>query len=312
MTTTSPLADLRATLAVALILSTIAAGAGAEAAATTLRWKFKAGDSIRYQLVQTQSMTTRVKEPAPQEFKQAFTLTLDQVWTVKSVDASGVASMTQTIERIRTTADLPIGKVTYDSKESKDSGSLAGPLFKMLVGAEFAFKMDGKGEISDITLPEKILATLRSDKEPAGAQGQFSEAGLKNMIAQMGLLLPAGPVEPGATWSRKVPIPAGPDGQTRGVEQAFTYPGPETNGGGKLEAIDLTIKFDPLKADPEVPVSIKTQESRGHFTFDNGAGRIETSSVTEKVELAGTIMGQAINQTGESTTVLTLIKGDPK
>src|SRR4051812_44370045 len=131
MTTTSPLATLRASLAAALILT--AASAGSEAAATTLRWKFKAGDALRYQMVQTQSMTTRVKDPAPQEFKQGFTLTIDQIWTVKSVDASGVASMTHTIDRIRTTAELPIGKVTYDSKEAKDGGSPAGPLFKMLV-----------------------------------------------------------------------------------------------------------------------------------------------------------------------------------
>jgi hypothetical protein len=310
MTTTSPLATLRASLAAALIVSTIAAGS--EAAATTLRWKFKAGDTLRYQMVQTQSMTTRIKDPAPQEFKQGFTLTIDQVWTIKSVDDAGVASMTQTIDRIRTTAELPIGKVTYDSKEAKDSGSLAGPLFRMLVGAEFTFKMDGKGEISDIKLPEKMLATLRGDQEPAGAQGQFSEAGLKNMIAQMGLLLPGGPVEPGATWSRKASIPSGPDGQTRGVEQSFTYRGPEAVGGGKMEAIDLTIKFEPVKSDPEVPVTIKSQESRGHFAFDGEAGRIETSTVTEKVELAGSIMGKEINQAGETTTVMTLTKGDPK
>jgi len=310
MTKTSPLATLRAPLAAVLIL--MMSAVGSEAAATTLRWKFKAGDSLRYQVVQTQSMTTRVKDPAPQEFKQGFTLTIDQVWTVKSVDASGVATITQTIDRIRTTAELPIGKVTYDSKEAKDSGSPAGPLFRMLVGVEFTFKMDGRGEITDVKVPEKVLATLRGDKEPAGAQGQFSEAGLKNMISQMGLLLPEGPVEPGATWSRKLTIPAGPDGQTRGTEQVFTYRGPEPSGGGRLEAIDLTIKYDPLKPDPSIPVTIKTQESHGHLAFDGEAGRIETSTVAEKVELSGTIMGKEINQEGETSTVMTLAKGDPK
>jgi hypothetical protein len=310
MTTTSPPATLRASLAAALILTMTAAGS--EAAAATLRWKFKAGDSLRYQLVQTQSMTTRVKEPAPQEFKQGFTLTIDQVWTVRSVDASGVASMAHTIERIRTTADLPVGKLTYDSKEAKDTGGPAGPLFRMLVGVEFTFKMNGRGEITDVKLPENVLATLRGDQEPAGAQGQFSEAGLKNMISQMGLLLPEGPVEPGATWSRKLAIPAGPDGQTRGTEQVYTYRGPEAGGGGQVEAIDLTIKYDPLKPDPSLPVTIKTQESRGRFAFDNAAGRIETSTVTEKVELSGTIMGKEIGQEGETSTVMTLPKGDPK
>ena len=122
------------------------------------------------------------------------------------------------------------------------------------------------------------------------------------MISQMGLLLPEGPVEPGATWGRKLAIPAGPDGQTRGTEQVFTYRGPEPTAG-RLEAIDLTIKYDPLKPDPAVPMTIKAQESRGHFAFDNEAGRIENSTVTEKVELSGTIMGKEIAQEGETSTV---------
>ena len=174
MTTTSPLATLRP-LAAALILTMSAAGS--EAAAATLRWKFKAGDSLRYQLVQTQSMTTRVKEPAPQEFKQGFTLTIDQVWTVRSVDASGVASMAHTIERIRTTADLPVGRLTYDSKEAKDTGSPAGPLFRMLVGVEFTFKMDGRGEISDVKVPEKVLATPGATRSPPVPRGSSPRPG---------------------------------------------------------------------------------------------------------------------------------------
>lgn len=301
MMTHSPMATLRASLAAALIVTACAAPARA---AATLRWKFREGQSLHYAMVQTQSMTSRIKGPEPQEFKQGFTLTIDQTWTVKSVDGSGVASLTQTIDRIRTTADLPGGKVTFDSKEPKDASSPAGPLFKMLVGAEFSFRMDPRGEISDIKLPEPMLATLRGDGQPAGAQGQFSEAGLKNMIAQMGLILPAEPVEVGATWGRKVSIPAGPEGQTREVEQAYTYRGPEAGA----EAIDLVITFSPIKPDPNLPVAIKTQESRGRFGFDAAAGLIASSTVTEKVELAGTIMDKEVTQSGETTTVLTLAK----
>ena len=66
---------------------------------------------------------------------------------------------------------LPIGKLTYDSREAKDSREPAGPLFKMLIGAEFSFRMDGRGEITDVKLPEKMLATLRGGREPAGARG---------------------------------------------------------------------------------------------------------------------------------------------
>ena len=140
----------------------------------------------------------------------------------------------------------------------------------MLVGAEFAFKMDPRGEISDIKLPEKMLAMLRGEGEPAGAQGQFSEAGLKNMIAQMGLILPEGPVEAGATWARKARSPPAPTARPGRSSRPTPIGGPRA----APEAIDLTIQFDPLKPDPNIPVTIKTQESRGRFAFDNAAGRI--------------------------------------
>ena len=289
-------------LAVVIVGSWGTSGA-IDAAPVTLRWKLQPGETLRYESAQT--TTSRFKDPTGQEVTQTLTLTLDLTWKVKEVDSAGVATLTQTIDRIRTTAAMPFGKFSYDSKENGDASSPAGPIFKMLIGAEFTFKLNPMGEMSDIQLAEKLVNSLRSDKDAPGAQGQFSEAGLKNMLVQMGLILPATATEVGQTWNRKVSIPAGPAGESREVEQYYTYRGPQP-GDKPLEVVAMSTEFPPIPPDPNVPVTITKQDASGSFQFDNQAGRISSSEVIEKAELTGQIQGQAITQSNETITKMTL------
>ena len=275
----------------------------AQAAPTSLRWKLQPGEVLRYESAQT--TVSQYKQADGPSVSQTLTLTLDLTWKVKEVDPRGLATLTQTIDRMRTTATMPFGKFSFDSKENGDASSPAGPIFKMLIGAEFTFKMNPKGELSDIQLSEKLLNSLRTDKDTPGAQGQFSEAGLKNMLVQMGLVFADDAVETGKTWSRKLAIPAGPGGETRDIDQVYTYTGPDS-GGKSLDAVTMATTFQPVAPDPNVPVKIKSQEATGRYLFDNQSGRISTSTVTEKVDLTGEVQGASITQSNETTTVLTL------
>ena len=303
MTTNRPLSIRRGSLALVLLL--VGLGSATVSAKTVLRWKFRPGDVLHYSIDQTTVSTGQ--DPEGREMKQTLGLILDMTWTIKSVDTSGVATMTQTIDRVRTSATLPFGKFSFDSKEVGDAGSVAGPLFKMLVGAEFTSKMSPLGEVTDIKLSDKLLATLRGDNEPAGAQGQFSEAGLKNMLAQMVIPLSEAGVDVGESWSRKMAIPSGPDGQTRQIDQTFTYKGPDPANGG-LEAIDFTTKFEPPKPDPNLPVTLKKETAAGRYDFDNAAGRIARSNVVEEVEVAISLQGKEVPQKVDTTRALTLSK----
>ena len=305
MTTDNLPAIRRSRMAIATAMVLIGLGSSMAQAKTTLRWKFKEGDVLRYSMDQTTVSTGQ--DPGGRELKQTIGLVMDMTWAVKSVDASGVASMTQTIERVRTNVASPFGKFSFDSKEAGDAASVAGPLFKMLVGAEFSSKMNPKGEVTDIKLSDKLLATLRGDNEPAGAQGQFSEAGLKNMVAQMVIPLPEEAVDVGQAWKRSMAIPAGPDGQTRQVEQSFTYKGPDAASGG-LEAIGFSTTFEAPKADPNVPVTFKKESATGQYEFDNASGRIVKSSVDEDVEMSISLGGKEVPQKVETLRVLTLSK----
>ena len=105
------------------------------AAGEPLRWKFKAGESIRYTMVQEISQET--KDPG-RVLKLTMNQTVDLHWSVKSVADDGVADMTWTIDRVRAKVSGPEGGFEFDSQTGKDpEGPLAaqvGPLVKPLVG----------------------------------------------------------------------------------------------------------------------------------------------------------------------------------
>ncbi len=304
MITNRPFAMARASILLAIAVLMVGLGSSPTLAKTMLRWKFKEGDVLRYSMDQT-TVTSGPDPISGREMKQTLGLIMDMTWTVKSVDASGVASMSQKIDRVRVSGASGGNKFSSDSKEAGDAAGIAGPLFNMLVGAEFTSKMNPRGELTEIKLSDKLLATLKGNNEPAGAQGQFSEEGLKNMLTQMVIPLPEAGVDVGESWQRKLAVPAGPEGQTRQIEQTFTFKGPDPASKG-LQTIDFTTKADPPKPDPNVPVVLKKESATGRFGFDNAAGRIARSNSTENVEVAFTLEGKEIPSKIETTRVFTL------
>lgn len=92
-----------------LVLATVvalAAGGAARAEEKVLRWKFKPGDTRRFNVQQEISQKINVGG-------QATTITttheMTMAWKVDSVDADGVAKMTQTIDRITMKTVSPQG-----------------------------------------------------------------------------------------------------------------------------------------------------------------------------------------------------------
>jgi hypothetical protein len=271
---------------------------------TTLRWKFKPGEVLHYSMEQTTISTG--PDRTGREIKRSFTMTTDMTWTTKAIEPSGVANWNQTIDRVRVSVKSPGSSISSDSQEAGNEESLFGPIFKILVGAEFHSKMNPQGDLVEIKLSEKLQATLVADNN-GGQKGQFSEDGLKNMLTQMVVPLPEAAVAPGETWSRKLAIPSDVQGENRQIEQIFTYKGAET-ASKDLDAIDFTTKMEPHKVDPKIPLVYKNETTTGRFDFDNTIGRINRSNSTEVVEVSLTMMGKESLQKVETTRVFSLSK----
>jgi len=283
------------------------------ASAVTPRWKFQKGESLQYVL--DQKTVTEVSG-IPQEVKSTMSQTIDLRWMVRDVDAEGKASLAQSISRVRTRIESPVGAFEFDSNAEKDpagpAGAVLGPLLRSLVGTEFLFKMSPRGEISDIKVPEKVVEAIKKTGPLGGGAGMFSEDGMKNMISEMGLTLPNEDLNKGKEWSSESKTSM-PQVGVLSRTKTYQYQGAEAKDAKSLERIDQTTKVV-MQPDPKsnVDIKINEQKSEGRFYFDNARGYINESNLSENIKMTFKIkigdVEQDVTQGNESTTVLKLVK----
>ncbi len=297
----------RARVSGILVVAAMLVGTSAAApAGDVLRWKFQPGETLKFSVEQKVVMSTRGAEIAR---KSTRTHTLDFTWKVLSVDASGEAEITHRIERIRLKSEEP-PLATFDF----DSASTAAPQpgfegptreLKSQVGAEFTFKMKPDGEITDIKLSEETLKHLR-ETAPPGAGEAITEKSIKDSLIQSSPpAFPQGALEPGKSWSAKpaqVPLPF----TVLVMEKTFTYKGNDTSSPNvQLVGIEVTARTQPIEG-ADIKAVIRSQEGKGSLTLDSRAGKVTSVRMNQKLEMAITYMGRAVDQTTEMVTAMTL------
>jgi hypothetical protein len=277
-------------------------GGGAPAQAqTTLSYKFAEGEKLHYAM---DTKTSVQMQPMGSNIEMRVGQTIDLTWSVLSVDNDQNAKLQSKVDRLRFSMEGgPIPKTQYDSKEGKKlegvMGDTLGPLFEALVGAEFTFNVDARGNLSDVQIPAKLNEALKN-MTAGGAGSGFSGDMIKQMAQQGALLLPSGTVEKGKTWEQtsQMTLPFG----KAAVRIDLTYEGPATLDGKQVEKIAVSPKMS-FEAGPNaaVAIKIKGQESKGTTYFDNKAGLILQSSLTQTTEMeitvAGAVMPQKMTQT---------------
>ncbi len=296
-----------------IVLSALAAILGVAAAqathgAETLRWKFKSGETLRYTMVQQITQGTKAMG---QDLKTSLNQTVDMHWSVKNVASDGVAELSQTIDRIRTKVEGPGSSFEFDSQTGKEPegqiASMLTPMLKALVGAEFTFKMSGRGELSEIKVPQKLIDSLRQAGPAANAGGMFSEEGMKNLISQSSLTLAEGPLEKGKGWTHQAKVPVAMIG-TMVMDKTYTFDGPSPKEAGLLQILlDTKVSLEPA-ADSNIAVKITAQKGTGEFAFDPQAGRVVSSRVNDKLQMSLSVMGQELEQSTDTVTSMTLAR----
>jgi hypothetical protein len=279
--------------------------------AELLRWNFKTGDTLRYTMVQEIAQETKLPD---RDLKSTVHQTLVMRWSVKNVSSEGVADMTWTIERVRSKVDGPDGGFEFDSQTGKVAeGPLATqltPFVKPLVGAEFSLKMNGRGQYSDVKVPQKLVESLRQGGPGAPSGGMFAEDGLKNQISQMSLAFPEGPLERGKSWSNPSRFPVPMIG-TVVLDRKFIFQGPDPKAADlRRVSLETKMSLEPA-ADSYVTVKIASAQGQGEFVFDAQAGRILSSRVTDKLQMSFAAQGQTSEQMTDTVTTVNLTTEAP-
>jgi hypothetical protein len=286
----------------------VACAADPAAAQTTLRYKFKKAEKLNYALEQKMTMSMNVMG---MDVNVNMSQNMDMLWNILDVDADGKAKMTQTISRIRFTMDGgPTGKIEFDSKENKDPegpvGKIMAPIFKALAGAEISLSMDSQGKISDVKVPDKITKATKSVPGGGGLGDMFSEEGIKQMIDQSGLIVPKEAVAKGKSWEQKFEMKS-PLGVMK-VDNAYTYEGPAKRDNKEVERVGMKPKLaiEPNKDSP-AKITLKSQDAKGAALFDNDAGRLVETNMTQNLEMQISIGGMDIAQKLKQTMTMKLV-----
>jgi hypothetical protein len=280
----------------ALTLIVCAAAATPAAAQTTLRYKFKEGDSLNYAMDQKMKMTTSVMgKNIDMNMDQNATMT----WKIDSVDSEGNAKITITFGRMKMSMDTPMGKIEVDSQDTDGPDDPIGKALFGVVKAMAGMTVNGKinplGEVSDVQVPEKVAKQLANLPGAEQMGDMFSPEGLKRMMGQSGLVLPKQAVGKGEKWNHKLDMKL-PFGKIN-AEFNYVYDGPTEKSGRTLEKIGLKPRMS-IDPDPNAPfaMKMKSQEGGGHALFDNKAGRLTEVVVNQTMEMELDIMGQTVGQ----------------
>lgn len=271
------------------------------------RWRFKTGETLHF--VMTQETTNSSRPEGGKAITNTMSQTVDLRWTVGAVSPDGVAKITQTIDRVQAKIvnEQQPAPFMFDSDgpppskeaEADPFASRVVPLFKALAGAEFQFAMNARGEVEDVAISDKLREALLK-ANPAAGDAAVSEDGLKNLLAQVTLVLPRdGAAE--KSWSREVEIPM-PSMGTLIMKRIFTDEGPEAPGSSvhkialKTEVTHESDEQSPLK------MKITDQKGSGLYRFDVEAGHVVSARVEDAMTMTLAAGGQQIEQSTISKT----------
>jgi len=251
---------------------------------TLLRWKFEPGQKLQYvvQVKMTQKMNAG-GTPTTMTTSQI----MDTSREVKSVDADGTAVVLQTIDRMRMKMESPQGiSVDYDSaseEEPQGISKMMAPMFEAMVGKPISVKMNARGEVSDVKLPQGMLDQMKKVPGMEKVGGMFSEENMKQMMGNM--VLPEEPVAKGDKWSTEasMQIPMLGKGQ---VKVEYEYGGSETRNGKKVEKILTAMEMNITGTEGQVfPIKLEGQKTTGAIYFDAAAGRFTESEMNTTMKM---------------------------
>jgi|tagenome__1003787_1003787.scaffolds.fasta_scaffold20899817_2 hypothetical protein len=296
-------------IALATLASVAVTAAQAE---EPLRWKFKVGEKLDYNMVQEMQMSAS-GAGVPQEAKTSMRQEMNMTWDVQGVDdKSGEAVIRQKFDRVKMKMQTPFGGFDYDSKSEEAPtglGAMIAPMYKAMTEGEFEITMTSRGEVKDVKIPEQVLTALKNSPNAAAMGDVASAEGFKKMISQGALVLPKDAPKKGDSWKTKVEM-KNPAVGKQTVETTYRYEGTKDIKGTKFAVIkpQLKMEFDnqqpaAKEGQPQQPAAqqnmqmkIKEQTSDGEVLFNIPAGRLQSTTLKQNVTIEATVNGQTSQQ----------------
>jgi hypothetical protein len=267
-----------------------------------LRWKFKEGEKLDYNMVQNMTIGT---QGGPLGGAQSLVMRqeMDMTWDIEGVNEEGDAVIKQKFEQIKMKMTLPtLGGFEFDTKsDAAPAGPAAmlAPMYKKMTESEFELTMTPRGEIKDVKIPEDVLKALQNMPGAAALGEMATPEGFKKMIAQGALVLPENAPAPGEQWTNKVEV-NNPMAGKQVIETTYKYVGPKEVDGVTYAVFEPKLNMS-FEGTPQVQMKVSEQESSGEILFNIAEGRLHSTKLDQKVTIDLTVMGQMIQQKIDQT-----------
>jgi hypothetical protein len=238
------------------------------------RFKWEAGKVLTYRVVQqtvVQETTLDEKTEKPVTAETRTTLALVRKWTVKDVDAAGVATLEMSITEMKNEFRNSDGSVSgVDSAKPEDAKAMAAYLNTPIV----TLRMDARGQLVEV-------------KEAKGGTAARLHAELP-----FRLVLPEAAPAANATWDRPFAVKLDPP---HGTGESYDFVAKYTSKGGKdsllIVGVETALKAPPKNASEQIP--LVPMLWTGEVYFNTAVGKYHAARLKAKSELA--------NHQGEGT-----------
>jgi hypothetical protein len=258
---------LRSSIAIVMLVLAAFACNSADAQ-TPWRWKFSAGEVLRYDIQQNSQTETK---GAGKLSSATVKMNMRLAWKVEKV-VSGIATISQKIEKLSSSMQIDKSEpVIYDSTAKTATSSPAKVIAESvepILAATYFVQISPRGEV--LSLERNAAAAQTSETKSEN----FPPDGILRVAQLSSLVMPEEAVSPGASWEKVIEIPSN-IGQPLKHTNRYTYSGPAERNGKSCEKIDFETQFNMEKRAPDL--SAKDHEQAGSLWFDAMAGRLVAS-----------------------------------
>jgi hypothetical protein len=293
---------MRSNLRLASIALLLFSGLRPVAAQQTLQWKFTPEQEWNVQLEQTTTWQTTI---AGKTSQTRLDCDMDLTWKVEKVTDEGSAIIAQRFQRIKVSREsAKIPAISYDSQATTPPSNDAKPIAESLaplLKCVLHITLSPRGEITETSLDTATTEALASNP---GLKAFLSGEGLKTLLRNSDVILPATAVKAGERWEQSGDVET-----SLGKMQYHRHYELLPAESEKVAKIGVTtdFKLEPAKAEEAGRPHMKSHKQDGTFFFDTTAGRLQSSSVTQQLITQSLHKDTTIQVKLDSTTKMTLL-----
>jgi Family of unknown function (DUF6263) len=297
-------------LAGVLLLAAANACAAPLPGESALRYQIKEGDKLRY-VIEEKAIAEMAN--ASGSIKIEGTVVFDLTWQATKVGKDGKVLIEQTFDRVRVIANVPGGKLDYDSKaagkpEDAANKQLAEAM-NFFVGDKMFLALDSRGRIENLKYSKKLAAAVAKLSPGAASHARsLSEDSLRRMVGVCVPVLPEKAPAKGTTWASTLKAKfAGAVNFT--LDNKYAYEG-EVKRDGRTVAKIVNRPTLTLSATAGTGIDVKalSQDVSSTAYFDRASGRLVESMYSQKVELEISANGEKVTMKGNSQMRLKLVE----